>query len=80
MKWKNKGHEYDAMYEAIEKLDGFYMFGAGDYGNQFYQIFKDEIKLEGYIDNNSFVQGVRMLPMVSASIELLDGEEFKRIK
>lgn len=57
MKWKNKGHEYDAMYEAIEKLDGFYMFGAGDYGNQFYQIFKDEIKLEGYIDNNKEKQG-----------------------
>lgn len=45
MKWKNKGHEYDAMYKNIEEKEGFYLFGAGDYGRQFYNAFKDEIKI-----------------------------------
>ncbi len=57
MKWKNKGHEFDEMYKEIEKKQSFYMFGAGDYGNQFYNIFKDEILFEGYIDNASQKQG-----------------------
>ncbi len=57
MKWKNKGHEYDEMYENIDKKEGFYLFGAGDYGRQFYNAFKDEIKILGYIDNNTEKQG-----------------------
>ncbi len=57
MKWKNKAHEFDEMYKEIEKKQSFYMFGAGDYGNQFYNIFKDEISFEGYIDNASQKQG-----------------------
>lgn len=57
MKWKNRGHEYDEMYCNIEQKKIFYLFGAGDYGKQFYQIFKDEINIAGYIDNNSEKQG-----------------------
>lgn len=38
-----------------------------------------ELSVKGYIDDNHFIQGVRMLPMVSASIELLDDEDFMRI-
>lgn len=53
MKWKNKGHEYDEMYKSIEKKKGFWLFGAGDYGHQFARIFKDEINIIGYIDNDS---------------------------
>lgn len=45
---------------------------------QFSGFFVD-LTVKGYFDNNHFVQGVRMLPMVSASIELLDSDEFKRI-
>mgnify|MGYP003300672526 CR=1 FL=1 len=52
MKWQNKGHEYDKMYEEIDKKESFYLFGAGDYGNQFFDIFKNEIKIIGYIDNS----------------------------
>lgn len=53
MKWKNKGHEYDEMYKNIQEKNEFYLFGAGDYGNQFFNMFDDELNILGYIDNNS---------------------------
>ena len=57
MKWKNKGHEYDCLYQEISGKTKFYLFGAGDYGRQFLQIFGDEIKIEGFIDNDPLKQG-----------------------
>lgn len=57
MKWTNKGHEYDDMYMNITKKKVFYMFGAGDYGKQFKNMFEHEIELAGYIDNDSNKQG-----------------------
>lgn len=38
-----------------------------------------ELSVKGYFEGNMFVQGMRLLPMVAASIELLDENEFKRI-
>lgn len=58
MKWKNKGHEYDHMYQKISEKEYFYLFGAGDYGRQFLQIFNKEIQIKGYIDNDSIKQGI----------------------
>ena len=52
MKWNNKGHEFDGVYAEIEKKCGFYLFGAGDYGQQFFNIMKDEIEIQGFIDND----------------------------
>lgn len=57
MKWTNRGHEYDEMYYNIDRKEKFYLFGAGDYGRQFYKIFKDEIEICGYIDNSTEKQG-----------------------
>lgn len=57
MKWGNKGHEYDNTYEHMREKKRFYLFGAGDYGNQFINILKDEINIVGYIDNNKEKQG-----------------------
>lgn len=57
MKWKNRGHEYDEMYINIEQKKSFYLFGAGDYGRQFYAIFKNEINIAGYIDNSAEKHG-----------------------
>lgn len=57
MKWKNKGHEYDDTYQKICEKERFYLFGAGDYGTQFLNIFENEIGIEGYIDNNPDKQG-----------------------
>ena len=52
MKWHNKGHEYDAVYQRMEEITSYYLFGAGDYGNQFFHVIRDEIPLAGYLDNS----------------------------
>lgn len=43
------------------------------------QTSKHYLKLEvkGYFDNEKFVQGLRVLPIVSANIELLDSEDYR---
>lgn len=56
MKWKNRGHEYDDVFQNIMKKNAFYLFGAGDYGRQFYQIFKDELEIVSYVDNDTHKQ------------------------
>lgn len=57
MKWKKKGHELDHVHHKMQEKDVFYIFGAGDYGRQLYQIIKDEIEVAGFIDNNPSKQG-----------------------
>ena len=60
MKWHNRGHEYDRMYQKISEKKCFYLFGAGDYGSQFFRIFETEILIKGYIDNNTAKQGTEI--------------------
>lgn len=58
MKWQNPGHEFDVVYDEMKQKKGFYLFGAGDYGRQFFNIIKDEINILGYVDNNPLKQGM----------------------
>lgn len=37
------------------------------------------LAVKGYYEGNKFIQGLRLLPMVAANIELLDADEFKNI-
>lgn len=60
MKWKNRGHEFDSMYKKISEKAGFYLFGAGDYGRQFLDIFGAKIEIKGYIDNDPCKQGKKI--------------------
>ncbi len=57
MKWENRGHEYDRMYQKISEKRYFYLFGAGDYGQQFLHVFEKKIEIRGYIDNDPSKQG-----------------------
>ncbi len=57
MKWKNPGHEYDHLFQQIDQKKSFYLFGMGDYGLQFLNIFKTEIHIKGFIDNDPSKQG-----------------------
>lgn len=52
MKWINKGHEFDNVYENIKTKNIFYLFGAGEYGEAIFNLLKSEVKIAGYIDNN----------------------------
>ncbi|WP_302148730.1 ATP-binding protein [Megasphaera elsdenii] len=38
-----------------------------------------KLMVKGYFEGNKFIQGLRLLPMVAANIELLDADEFKDI-
>lgn len=77
MKWTNRGHEYDDMYKQIENKSVFYLFGAGDYGRQFVNIFSGEIEIKSFIDNGINKQGTNImgLPCVALSaVELKPNE------
>lgn len=53
MKWANKGHEFDHVYENLKKKKSFYLFGAGMYGQAMYEeLTKLEVNILGYIDND----------------------------
>lgn len=67
VKWQHKGHEYDNVYEHIAQKESYYLFGAGDYGHQFYPVMRDEIKIIGYIDNDEYKAGtvINDLPCVN---------------
>lgn len=56
MKWKNRGHEYDYVYKKICEKKQFYLFGAGDYGQQFFHVFEKKIEIKGFLDNNQLKQ------------------------
>lgn len=54
MKWKNKGHEFDHVYEVLKEKKAFYLFGAGMYGQAMYEeLTKLNVKILGYIDNDT---------------------------
>ncbi len=52
MKWKNKGHEFDGVYDNISKRNKYYLYGAGDYGSLFYSMVKNDLNILGFIDSN----------------------------
>lgn len=69
MKWSNKGHEFDDAYANMAKKKKFYLYGAGDYGRQFFPLFKDEINIEAYIDNDTNKQGTYINGLICLSLE-----------
>lgn len=75
MKWTNKGHQFDEMYSHIEMKKSFYLFGAGDYGCQFYNVIKDEIGIAGYIDNSDKKQGTLVNGIMCYSLDDIETDE-----
>lgn len=75
MKWTNKGHQFDDMYSHIETKKSFYLFGAGDYGHQFYNVIKDEISIIGYIDNSDKKQGTLINGIMCYSLDEVEVNE-----
>lgn len=57
MKWTNKGHEFDSVYETLKTKRGFYLFGVGMYGKAVYQELKKlGEQTIGFIDNDKTKQ------------------------
>ena len=80
MKWNNKGHEFDQIYQNIESKKAFYLFGAGDYGRQFYKAFHDEVEIKAFLDNSADKQGnniifaERQVPCISLKEAVVNEE------
>lgn len=79
-------------YENAPKINGFLKTKVGletiicqvvgeisEYKNGKVDSHFLELQVKGYIDKNTFIQGLRMLPIVSAEVELLDQNDFKYI-
>lgn len=75
MKWINKGHEFDSMYDSIKKKKKYYLFGAGNYGTQFLKALKNEIEIMGYIDNDVKKQGTKINGFYCYSLEEVEVTE-----
>lgn len=79
MKWKDPGHEYDNVYDEIEKIKRYYLFGAGDYGRQFVDVMRKEIEIAGYIDNDPDKQGKNVNGYPCFAFEDIDLKEDEAI-
>ncbi len=75
MKWTNKGHEFDAVYEQIKEKKTFYLFGAGQYGEAIYQELEGKLDIAGFIDNNPQKQGGTYCGLKVVSLADIKGEE-----
>lgn len=78
MKWKNKGHEYDIVYEKIKKLKGIYLLGAGHDGLMVKDILCDRynsIEILGYIDNDVKKQGTTYQGLMVSALDDVKVEE-----
>lgn len=57
MKWMNKGHEFDTFWDEIKDIESVWLFGAGLNGKSVHRMYKDLIKIEGFVDNDPEKQG-----------------------
>lgn len=69
MKWQNKGHEFDVVYNNMASKKHFYLFGAGDYGIQFFNAFQREINIIAYIDNDVLKQNTMVNNLKCLSLQ-----------
>lgn len=49
--------KYAYIYKAMKQIDRFYLFGAGDYGQEFCEKMSSKIDILGFIDNDTTKQG-----------------------
>jgi len=75
MKWTNKGHEFDSVYENIKNKSTYYLFGAGEYGEAIYDLIKDELNIAGFIDNSKGKQNSGYLGLPVVALEDIDCKE-----
>lgn len=75
MKWTNKGHEFDDVYEILKTKKKFYLFGVGMYGKTVYEELKKMGEtVIGFIDNDSCKQhtkydGLTIYPLEEVRIQ-----------
>lgn len=62
MLWKNKGHEFDHIYQNLAEKKAFWLFGAGMYGQAIYEeMEKLGVIVRGFIDNDKSRQHTKYM-------------------
>lgn len=66
MKWKNKGKEFENIAQKIlnDSIE-YYIWGAGTFGESFYEEFQDKIKIISFLDSNmekqdNYLKGIKI--------------------
>lgn len=75
MKWNNKGHEFDTVYENIKKNSRIYLFGAGEYGREVCALLKNHVHICGFLDNSKDKQGKEYCGIEVLAPEQVSAEE-----
>lgn len=76
MKWENRGHEFDNRTDIIVQDNiKYYVWGAAVGGKSFYQSYKDEINIIGFIDSDKNKQGKNIDGVPIYSPEILESKE-----
>lgn len=72
MKWKNKGHEFDELYDNIQKIKKYFLFGAGFFGKKLFELMKSEINIIGFVDNDPEKKGTMLMQIPIYDLESVD--------
>ncbi len=59
MKWTNPGHEYDKFCFEWSKDKKYYLWGAGNSGQNFLSKYKDIFDIKAFTDSNTAKYGTR---------------------
>lgn len=51
----------------------------GEYDDRGIENYILRLEVKGYFSDNRFIQGLRVLPIVSANVELMDSDDYKRM-
>lgn len=78
--WLNKGHEFDLIAPQIcEKSSEFIIFGAGTFGRAFFEEFRNELKIIGFVDSCVDKQGTTICGLPILDPDVLNFRENTRI-
>lgn len=80
MKWTNKGHEYDEQAVHICKnTESYYIWGAGTFGESFYEEFASKINIVGFLDSKLEKQGTLFCGLPVYSPDILETDKTKQV-
>ncbi len=78
--WLNTGHEFDTIFEQIcRENNKFIIFGAGTFGKAFYEEFRNEINIIGFVDSNKAKQGTMAYDLPVFSPEILHPGKYDKV-
>lgn len=80
MKWTNKGHQFDEAAKIIcDKEKEFYIWGAGETGQNFLKEYKGKFNIKGVIDSNKEIWNKKIEEFTVFSPDILDIDKTTKV-